>query len=85
MSGRSKPGYDTLVFFWCSILLWIAGTVVISMGTLFQINGTMNVNMLGLTLVEMIGFGCFTGATIFGVIVAHKIIAMLIYLVHHQR
>ncbi|WP_022874688.1 hypothetical protein [Glutamicibacter mishrai] len=55
------------------------------MGTLFNINGAMGVNILGLTIVQMIGIGCFAGAAIFGVVVVHKVIAMLIYLVHHQR
>ncbi|UTT39547.1 hypothetical protein NMP99_16345 [Glutamicibacter mishrai] len=45
----------------------------------------MGVNILGLTIVQMIGIGCFAGAAIFGGVVVHKVIAMLIYLVHHQR
>lgn len=85
MSGRTKPGFDTLVCFWCSINLWLAGILTLTMGTLFNINGAMGVNILGLTIVQMIGIGCFAGAAIFGVVVVHKVIAMLIYLVHHQR
>lgn len=85
MSGRGKPGYDTLMFFWCGIFLWLIGVVTTSLGTLFQINGSLGINIFGMTAVHVIGLGCFAGAAIFGVVVAHKCIAMLVYLVHHQR
>ncbi|WP_159610846.1 hypothetical protein [Glutamicibacter sp. JC586] len=85
MAVRGKPGIDTLVFFWCGILLWIIGVATTSLGTLFQINSSLGLNIFGMTVVHVIGLGCFVGAGIFSIIVAHKIIAMLVYLVHHHR
>ncbi|PRB69547.1 hypothetical protein CQ011_12370 [Arthrobacter sp. MYb213] len=39
-------------------------------------------NVLALSCFEVAGYGCFLVSFIFGIVVTHKVIAMMIYLVH---
>lgn len=39
-------------------------------------------NILALSGFEVAGYGCFLVSFIFGIVVIHKVIAMMIYLVH---
>ena len=39
-------------------------------------------NILALSGFEVAGYGCFLASFIFGIVVLHKVIAMMIHLVH---
>lgn len=84
MSSTRKPGYDTLVFFWFAIILWVLGIVSVYANAYFLMNGATTTNSWGLTVLSMAATGFFLLAGIFSIVVAHKIIAMLIYLVHRN-
>ncbi|MGC0269457.1 hypothetical protein ACPROK_07670 [Glutamicibacter soli] len=84
MSSTRKPGYDTLVFFWFAVILWVLGIVSIYANTYFLMNGAITTDAWGLTVLAMAATGFFLLAGIFSIVVAHKIIAMLIYLVHSK-
>lgn len=85
MTARKKPGSDTLAYFWCAIGLMALAILISMLAPLLIASDSLEDNMLGLTTVGLISAGCWTGALIFSVVVMHKIIAMLIYLVHEQR
>lgn len=84
MSADRKPGYDTLVFFWFAIVLWCLGSIV----QLFNIQLLPAENLeaaaSGLPLLVFMVVGCYLLAAIFSIVVLHKCIAMLIYLVHRK-
>ncbi|ALQ29405.1 hypothetical protein AA310_16205 [Arthrobacter sp. YC-RL1] len=82
MSSTRKPGYDTLVFFWFAIVLWVLGIASMSAQPYFLLIGAITVNSWGLTVLSMAGIGFFLLAGVFSIVVVHKIIAMLVYLVH---
>ncbi|MER8024529.1 hypothetical protein [Glutamicibacter protophormiae] len=84
MSSTRKPGYDTLVFFWCAIICWVLGIASSSANAYFMQNGAITINSWGLTVASMSAIGLFLLAGIFSIVVLHKIIAMLIYLVHRK-
>jgi len=48
------------------------------------LNGAITINSWGLTVDSMSAIGLFLLAGIFSIVVLHKIIAMLIHLVHRQ-
>ncbi|HAY43395.1 MAG TPA: hypothetical protein DCY59_07500 [Micrococcaceae bacterium] len=42
-------------------------------------------NILALSGFEVAGYGCFLVSVIFGIVVMHKVIAMMIHLVHARN
>ncbi|WP_417374039.1 hypothetical protein [Glutamicibacter protophormiae] len=47
MSSTRKPGYDTLVFFWCAIICWVLGIASSSANAYFMQNGAITINSWG--------------------------------------
>lgn len=80
-----KPGADTLVYFWFAVGLAVLGMVIQQIGAIMMLKGALELNILEVTTLHLVAWGCYTGALIFTIVVMHKAIAMLIYLVHHQR
>ncbi|MFC9935258.1 hypothetical protein [Glutamicibacter sp. NPDC127525] len=80
-----KPGADTLVYFWFAVGLAVLGMVIQQIGAVMMLNGSLELNVLEVTTLHLVAWGCYTGALIFTIVVMHKAIAMLIYLVHHRR
>ncbi|RWZ83135.1 hypothetical protein [Glutamicibacter sp. HZAU] len=80
-----KPGADALVYFWFAVGLSVLGVVVQQIGTFLMLNATLELNVLEVTTLHLVAWGCYTGAAIFTIVVMHKALAMLIYLVHHHR
>ncbi|MGO2806759.1 MAG: hypothetical protein ACTIBK_13660 [Glutamicibacter arilaitensis] len=80
-----KPGADTLVYFWFAVGLAVLGMVIQQIGAIMMLNGALKLNILEVTTLHLVAWGCYTGALIFTIVVMHKAIAMLIYLVHHHR
>lgn len=83
MSARTKPGFDTLVFFWLAIVLGAVGTIL-SVFEFQALSGGAIQSVIGVTPLGMAAIGCYVVASVFVVVTAHKIIAMLIYLVHKK-
>lgn len=78
---HKKPGRDTLIFFWLMIALSVIGFLLQAIGIQrsYQDGGS---NILALSGFEVAGYGCFLVSFIFGIVVMHKVIAMMIHLVH---
>lgn len=78
---NKKPGNDTLIYFWLMIVLSVIGFLLQAIGLQrsYQDSGS---NILALSGFEIAGYGCFLVSFIFGIVVTHKIIAMMIHLVH---
>ncbi|WP_190264206.1 hypothetical protein [Glutamicibacter nicotianae] len=85
MAVVKKPGADALVYFWFAISLAVLGVVIGQIGAVMMLNGTLELNVLNVTTLHLVAWGCYAGAAIFTIVVMHKALAMLIYLVHHQR
>ncbi|TLK51947.1 hypothetical protein [Glutamicibacter sp. V16R2B1] len=80
---KRKPGYDTLMYFWFAMVLVVVAIAVHLVGLSFLTNGE-EPNLQALAIVGMVSAGCYVVAGIFGLVVVHKCIAMLVYLVHHK-
>lgn len=80
-----KPGADTLVYFWFAVALSVLGLVIGQIGSVLLLRGELERNILHVSTLHLVAWGCYTGALIFTIVVMHKVIAMLIYLVHHHR
>ena len=85
MAVVKRPGADALVYFWFAISLAVLGVVIGQIGAVMMLNGTLELNVLNVTTLHLVAWGCYAGAAIFTIVVMHKALAMLIYLVHHQR
>ncbi|MGR6902279.1 hypothetical protein [Glutamicibacter creatinolyticus] len=83
MFQKRKPGYDTLMYFWFAIALVVVASGVSLLGFGFQGNEE-GPNLQGLAILGLVSAGCYVVAGIFGLVVVHKCIAMLVYLVHHK-
>lgn len=79
MSTRKKPGRDTLVFFWTAVVLGTLGALIPSLGA-----RVLGLNLETLVMLQMVSALLFVTAGILGLVVVHKVIAMLMYLVHHK-
>ncbi|MGP9784083.1 hypothetical protein ACT3UQ_16670 [Glutamicibacter sp. AOP12-B1-11] len=79
-----KPGYDTLIYFWLSIALSFLGFFLLFFGAQLAFRDG-DPNPLALSPFELASTGCFALAFIFGLVVIHKIIAMLMFLVHKKQ
>lgn len=81
MTTRKKPGRDTLTFFWSGVAVYLLGLLVPQIAILpalrldFQVAQTL----------QVVSLLCFIVAGVLGVIVMHKVISMVVYLVHHKR
>ncbi|MGV2855697.1 hypothetical protein ACNPON_12640 [Glutamicibacter sp. AGC13] len=80
-----KPGADTLVYFWFAVGLAVLGMVIQQIGAVMMLNGSLELNVLEVTTLHLVAWGCYAGSAIFTIVVMHKALAMLIYLVHHRR
>lgn len=80
-----KPGADTLVYFWFAVGLAALGMVIQQIGAVMMLNGSLELNVLEVTTLHLVAWGCYAGSAIFTIVVMHKALAMLIYLVHHRR
>lgn len=84
MSLARKPGIDTLIFFWLAICLWIAGWVLSVLPVLYSFAGNGENNPIAPGTLGMIAVFCFAAAAVISIVVLHKVIAMLVYLVHKK-
>ncbi|WP_404289197.1 hypothetical protein [Glutamicibacter arilaitensis] len=82
--STKKPGYYTLIYFWLSIALSFLGFFVQLFGAQLTFRDG-DPNPLALSPFEIASIGCFTLAFIFGLVVIHKIIAMLMFLVQKKQ
>lgn len=85
MAVVKKPGADALVYFWFAISLAVLGVVIEQIGAVMMLNRALELNVLNVTTLHLVAWGCYAGAAIFTIVVMHKALAMLIYLVHHHR
>lgn len=85
MSKQSIPGTDALVYFWFAMILSLIGVLTTVANAYLLAQGQIGVNTWGLTPLGMVTVGCYLIALVFGIVVIHKVIAMLIYLVRSKR
>ncbi|MDR4534712.1 hypothetical protein [Glutamicibacter sp. PS] len=84
MSVRRKPGYDTLVYFWCAVGLAFVGAILQGIDAASRVHASGSMNYLLITPMNIGAWGCYLLSSVFFLVVAHKVIAMLVYLVHHR-
>ncbi|MCW4467194.1 hypothetical protein OK351_17070 [Glutamicibacter sp. MNS18] len=79
-----KPGNDVLVWFWIAVALPVVAAIIQTIENQRIFEGDVARNILNLTPLLTVAVGLYLLAGIFWIVVIHKALSMLRYLVHSR-